>query len=60
MATGYEDIDNLMNQQNQNLEQQKEINNQIINTGLQKTQNEIDKHKKEYDEDATKSAKSQY
>ena len=60
MATGYEDIDNLMNQQNQNLEQQKEINNQIINTGLQKTQNEIDKQKKEYDEEATKSAKALY
>lgn len=60
MATGYEDIDNLMNQQNQNLEQQKILNEQIINTGLQKTQNEVERQKKEYDEEATKSAKALY
>lgn len=55
-----EAIDELMSSQNQNLEHQKALNEQIINTGLQKTQNEVERQKKEYDEEATKSAKALY
>ena len=47
MATGYEDIDELMTQQNQNLEHQKAVQQQIIDTGLQKTQNEVNRQKQE-------------
>ena len=60
MATGYEDIDNLMTEQNQYLEQEKQLNNQIIDTGLQKTQNEVNWQKQDYDEEAQKNAKALY
>lgn len=55
-----EAIDDLMAGQNQNLEQQKQVNNRIIDTGLQKTQNEVNRQKEEYDKEATKSAKALY
>jgi hypothetical protein len=60
MATGYEDIDRLMGQQSQYLEEQKDLQNQIVDKGLQKTQNEIDKQKQEYDENAVQTAKGLY
>lgn len=60
MATGYEDIDNLMEKQNQNLQEQQKVSNEIIDTGLQKTQNEVNKQKEEYERDANKTAKALY
>ena len=45
MATGYEDIDNLMTEQKANLDKQTSVGNQIIDTGLQKTQNEVNRQK---------------
>ncbi|MFG6319605.1 MAG: hypothetical protein K1W33_07130 [Clostridia bacterium] len=60
MATGYEDIDNLMTEQRENLDKQKTIGNEIIDKGLEKTQNEVNKQKREYEEDATKTGKALY
>lgn len=60
MAGTYEDIDNLMTQQNQNLEQQQQVQSQIIDTGLEKTKNEVNRQKEEYDREATKNAKALY
>ena len=41
MATGYEDIDNLMTEQRQNLNDQRTLQNQIIDKGIEKVQNEV-------------------
>ena len=60
MATGYEEIDNLMQEQNALLEQQKAEQNKIVDTGLEKTQNEINRQKEEYDREATKQGKALY
>ena len=60
MATGYEEIDNLMQEQNTLLEQQKAEQNKIVDTGLEKTQNEINRQKEEYDREATKQGKALY
>lgn len=61
MAIGdYSEIDSLMEKQYANLEQQQTLQDSIVDTGLQKTQNEVDKLKQEYDEDATKQAKALY
>lgn len=58
MATGYEDIDNLMTQQNQNLARQQELQNTIVDKGLQKTQNEVNRQKQEIDEQTNKEARA--
>lgn len=61
MATGdYSEIDTLMEKQNQNLEEQKNLQNQIVDTGLQKVQNEVNKQKEEYDKEATKTSSALY
>jgi uncharacterized membrane-anchored protein YhcB (DUF1043 family) len=60
MAGTYEDIDNLMNRQNSLLDQQKQEQNKIIDTGLEKTQNEVNRQKEEYEREATKTAKGLY
>lgn len=60
MATGYEEIDNLMKEQNTLLEQQKAEQEKIVDTGLEKTQNEINRQKEEYDREATKQGKALY
>ncbi len=58
MATGYEDIDNLMTEQRANLDKQTTVGNQIIDTGLQKTQNEVNRQKQEYEDEANKTGKA--
>lgn len=58
MATGYEDIDELMTQQNNNLAKQGELQDTIVDKGLQKAQNEVDRQKTEIDEEATKQARA--
>ena len=58
MATGYEDIDRVMQQQNSLLQQQEQKSNEIVNLGLQKTQAEVDKQKTEYEQEATKVVKA--
>lgn len=60
MATGYEDIDNLMTEQRQNLNDQRTLQNQIIDKGIEKVQNEVTKQKEEYERDATKTARGLY
>lgn len=60
MAETYEDIDKLMNIQNKNFEQQTQLNNQIIDTGLQKTQNEVNKQKADLDTEVTKQGQALY
>ena len=60
MATGYEDIDNLMTEQNKNLARQQELQNTIVDQGLQKAQNEVNRQKAEIDEQATKEARGLY
>jgi hypothetical protein len=60
MAVGYEEIDSLMQEQNTLLDQQKAEQEKIIDTGLQKTQNEVNKQKEEYDREATKQGKALY
>ena len=60
MATGYEDIDKVMQQQNTLLEQQQQKSNEIVDLGLQQTQARVDKQKAEYDTEATKAGKQLY
>lgn len=60
MATGYEDIDRVMQQQNSLLQQQEQAGKQIIDLGLQKTQAQVDKQKAEYEQEATKAGKQLY
>jgi len=59
-GTGYEDLDEMMGQQNQYLDRQQEVNQTIIDKGLQKTQNEVNRQKTEIDETANKQAKALY
>ena len=59
-GTGYEDLDEMMGQQNQYLDRQQEVNQTIIDKGLQKTQNEVNRQKTEIDEQANKQAKALY
>ena len=60
MATGYEDIDKVMQQQHTMLQQQEQKSNEIVNLGLQKTQAQVDKQKAEYEQEATKAGKQLY
>ena len=60
MATGYEDIDKVMQQQSTLLQQQEQKGNEIIDLGLQKTQAQVDKQKAEYEQEATKAGKQLY
>lgn len=60
MATGYEDLDNMMNEQRNNLSEQEKLQSQIVDKGLEKVQNETNRQKEELDREATKTAKSLY
>lgn len=60
MAGTYEDIDNLMSNQNEMLDRQQELQDQIVDKGLQKAQNEVDRQKQELDETANKQGKALY
>lgn len=60
MATGYEDIDSLMTEQRQNLNDQRTLQNQIIDKGIEKVQNEVTKQKEQYEQDANKTARGLY
>lgn len=53
-------IDRLENQQTEYLEQQQKLNNQIVETGLQKAQNNVDFQKQQYEKEAQKQAKALY
>lgn len=58
MATGYEDIDEMMTQQNANLEKQRATQDTIVDKGLQKAQNEVDRQKQEITDEATKQGRA--
>lgn len=60
MENDYEEINKLMNKQNQFLEDQKKLQNQIVDTGLKKTQNEVKKQKSDLDKEANKQARALY
>lgn len=60
MEEGYEEIDKLFAEQNANLEQQQTLQNEIIDKGLQKVQNEGERQKAEYEREAEKTAKGLY
>lgn len=59
-STGYEDLDNLYNQQSKALETQKDMQKQIIDkqTGIEV--NRMNTEKADYDKEATKEAKGLY
>lgn len=60
MATGYEDIDRVMTEQRQNLNDQRTLQNQIIDKGIEKVQNEVTRQKEQYEQDANKTARGLY
>ena len=60
MEEGYEEIDRLFAEQNANLEQQQTLQNEIIDKGIQKVQNEGERQKAEYEREAEKTAKGLY
>ena len=60
MATGYEDIDNLMNQQNNLLNQQEKKQNEIINKQTQMQVDELNREKEKIDKDVTKTTQGLY
>lgn len=53
-------IDELQTQQNDYLEKQQQLNDKIVDTGLQKTQAQVDFQKQMYEQDAQKTAKALY
>ena len=53
-------IDNLERQQTDYLEKQQELNDKIVDTGVQKLQSQIDFEKQQYEQEAQKSAKALY
>lgn len=59
-STGYQDLDNLYNQQSQALENQKEMQKQIIDRQTDVEVNRMNTEKADYDKEATKEAKGLY
>lgn len=53
-------IDRLENQQTQYLEEQQKLNDQIVDTGIQKVQSQVDFEKQQYEQEAQKNAKALY
>lgn len=53
-------IDRLENQQTEYLEQQQKLNDQIVDTGVQKVQNQVDFQKQQNEQEAQKNAKALY
>ena len=53
-------IEDLRVENNEYLERQKELNNQIVDTGIEKTQLEVNQQKAQLEEDAQKNAKALY
>ena len=53
-------IDRLENQQTEYLEKQQQLNDQIVDTGLQKTQQQVDFEKQQYEQEANKNANALY
>lgn len=60
MAGTYEDIDNMMSKQEELIDKQQGLQDTIVDKGLQKAQNEVDRQKTELDEAATKQGKALY
>ena len=55
MASGYEDIDSLVNQQNNLLQQQEQKQNEIINQQTQMQVDELNREKEKLDRETSKS-----
>ncbi len=60
MATGYEDIDSLMNQQNNLLDEQQKKQNELINQQIQIQTDELNREKEKIDKDVDKTNQSLY
>ena len=60
MATGYDDIDNVINQSKTLLEKQADEQNKIVEIGMEKATATAEKQKKELEEEATKQGKQLY
>ena len=60
MATGYEDIDSLMNQQNNLLDEQQKKQNELINQQIQILTDELNREKEKIDKDVDKTNQSLY
>lgn len=60
MATGYEDIDSLMNQQNNLLNEQQKKQNELINQQTQIQTDELNREKEKIDKDVDKTNQSLY
>lgn len=60
MATGYEDIDSLMNQQNNLLDEQQKKQNELINQQIQIQTDELNREKEKIDKDVNKTNQSLY
>ena len=58
MATGYEDIDSLMNQQNNLLNEQQKKQNELINQQTQIQTDELNREKEKIDKDVDKTNQS--
>jgi hypothetical protein len=53
-------IDRLETQQNEYLDQQQKLNDQIVDTGVQKMQSQVDFEKQQYQQEAEKNARALY
>lgn len=60
MATGYEDIDNLVNQQNSLMQQQEQKQNEIINQQTQMQIDELNREKEKVDKEVNKTTSGLY
>ena len=60
MATGYEDIDNLVNQQNNLLNEQERKQSELINQQTQMQVDELNREKEKIDKDTTKTTQGLY
>lgn len=60
MATGYEDLDNLVNQQNSLLQQQEQKQNELINQQTQMQVDELNREKEKLDKDVSKTTQGLY
>ena len=54
MASGYEDLDNLVNQQNSLLQQQEQKQNEVINQQTQMQVDELNREKEKLDKETNK------
>ena len=60
LASGYEDLDNLVNQQNTLLQQQEQKQNEVINQQTQMQVDELNREKEKLDKETNKTTQGLY